>query len=313
MSVLLVATGGTIASRQTDSGVTVVLDGPTLLERAGIAGGVDVLEAGRGPSWSFDPASVEALARTVVAEAASGKHEGVVVTHGTDTIDETAFLTWLLGGAAASAESAPIVFTGAMRNDSLADPDGPENLRTAVGLAVAGPAAGPVLALGGAIHHARWATKTDTSALDSFHSPGAPDDRATTAAPPPHGDAIEHGVAQIQSYTGVDGGLVDWHLERGARGIVIEGTGAGNIEGDLVDGVGRALAAGIPVVVTSRCWTGAVAPVYGGRGGGWTITEMGVIGGGDLPTHKARLALAVALGADPEPGAVRRWFEALLS
>ena len=80
MSVLLVATGGTIASRPTDAGVTAVLDGAALLERAGITEGVDVVEAGRGPSWGLDPGAVESIARTTVAAAASGKHEGVVVT-----------------------------------------------------------------------------------------------------------------------------------------------------------------------------------------------------------------------------------------
>jgi L-asparaginase len=309
MSVLLVATGGTIASRPTDAGVTVALDGKTLLERAGILDGVEVVEAGHGPSWSFESAAVEAIARTAVASATSGEHEGVVVTHGTDTIEETLFLTWLLGGAAAS-ERTPIVFTGAMRNDGDPGTDGPANLRDAVALASAGALPGPVLRVGGVTHHARWVTKTDSSALDTFRSPGA---SPTPPTPPPHGETIDGHVVQVPSHTGVDDALLDWHLDRGARGIVVEGTGAGNVSGALVDGIERAIAAGVPVVVTSRCWTGAVAPVYGGRGGGWSLATAGVIGGGDLPTHKARLALAVALGVDSGIDAVRTWFDELLA
>jgi L-asparaginase len=309
MSVLLVATGGTIASRPTGAGVTAVLDGAALLERAGVADGVEVVEAGRGPSWGFDPAGVEAIARITVAAATSGEHEGVVVTHGTDTIEETLFLTWLLGGAAAS-ERTPIVFTGAMRNDGDPATDGPANLRDAVALARTGPLPGPVLRFGGVTHHARWVTKSDTSDLDTFRSP-----RSSPAPPlpPPHGETMEARVVQVPSHTGVDSALVDWHLDRGARGIVVEGTGAGNVSGALVDGIDRAIAAGVPVAVTSRCWTGPVAPIYGGRGGGWSLAVAGVIGGGDLPTHKVRLALAVALGVDPGIGAVRAWFDELLA
>jgi len=308
MSVLLVATGGTIASRPTPSGVTVSLDGRALLERAGVSG-VDVLEAGRGPSWNFDVAAVESIARTVVERAASGDHDGVVVTHGTDTVEETLFLTWLLGGAAAT-ERSPIVFTAAMRNDAEPNADGPANLADAVALASSGPLAGPVLRFGGVTHHARWVTKTDTSAVDAFRSTG--EGISPTPSPPPHAGAIEPRVVHVQSHIGADGAIVDWHLDRGARGVVVEGTGAGNIEGDLVDGVERALGEGVPVVVTSRCWTGAVSPTYGGRGGGRMLADIGVIAGGDLPTHKARLALSVAIAVEPSVGGVRRWFEALL-
>jgi len=309
--VLLVAAGGTIASRPgPDGGVAAALTGAEVLARAGVdPAGVEVVDAARGPSWSFAAADVEGLARLVVDAAASGRHDGVVVTHGTDTIEETAFLAWLLGGATAARRS-PIVFTGAMRNAADPDTDGPANLAAAVALAAGGPldGGGPVVHLGGATHHARWATKTDTGAVDSFRSPGA----RPVADPPPHGAGFEGRVAQVPSHTGVDGDLVAWHLGRGARGVVVEGTGAGNVHADLMPGIEAAVGAGVPVVVTSRCWTGAVSPTYGRPGGGHHLADLGCIGGGDLPTHKARLALGVALGADPGPDAVRAWFGELL-
>lgn len=308
IAALLIACGGTIASRATPDGVTASLTGADLLAAAGLDGSVDVLDAARGPSWSFDAEAVVDLARTVVGAAAAGRHDGVVVTHGTDTIEETLFLTWLLGGAVAS-ETCPIVFTGAMRPADHPDPDGPRNLRDAVALASAGGAPGPVLHLDGTTHHARRATKTDTAALDSFRSTG---EGGPVPPPPPHGDRVESRVVQVQSHSGVDGGVLDWHLDRGARGVVVEGTGAGNVHADLVAGIERTVATSVPVVVTSRCWTGAVSPTYGGRGGGATLGALGCIGGGDLPTHKARLALAVALGADPDPAAVRSWFATLV-
>ena len=310
MAVLLVACGGTIASRPRPdgSGVAVALTGEELLDAVGIdRDGVDVVEAGHGPSWSFGPDAVVTIARTVVAAAASGDHDGVVVTHGTDTLEETMFLTWLLGGTAAS-ERCPIVFTAAMRHDSHAEADGPANLRDAIAVAAGGGRAGPILRFGGLDHHARWVTKTDTSSLDTFRSIGI----GTPPPPPPHGDDVETGVVQVHAHTGVDPQLIGWHRSRGARGIVVEGTGSGNVHGSLVPGIEDAIAAGVPVVVTSRCWTGAVSPIYGGPGGGAELARIGCIPGGDLPTPKARIALSVALGADPALDAVRRWFQQLL-
>lgn len=311
MSVFLVATGGTIASRPSPSGVGRALDGADLLARAGIdPASVEVLDLKPGPSWAFAPDVIEEIARTVVAAAAAGNHDGVVVTHGTDTIEETLFLTWLLGGAAAS-EQAAIVFTGSMRHADHAATDGPVNLTEAVALAASGGVAGPLLRLGGATHHARWARKTDTTALDTFRSvgAGAPD---PPRPPPPHGERTEPAVAEVHGHAGVDGSVVDHLLDNGARGLVAVGTGAGNVHAGLVPGLERALAAGIPVVVTSRCWTGPVLAEYGGPGGGHSLADAGCVLAGDLPTNKARLALSVALGLDPDLDAVRGWFGHLL-
>src|SRR5688500_14238337 len=100
MTVLLVATGGTIASRPSAEGVQGALDGADVLAGAGIdPEGVGVIELGQGPSWAFAPAALERVARSAVDGAVDGRHEGVVVTHGTDLLEESLFLTWLLGGA----------------------------------------------------------------------------------------------------------------------------------------------------------------------------------------------------------------------
>jgi L-asparaginase len=251
---------------------------------------------------------VERLARAAAEAAASGGHDGVVLTHGTDTLEETLFLCWLLGGAAAS-EGCPIVFTGAMHRADHPEPDGPANLREAIALAAAGGIEGPVVRLGGATIHARWARKLDTSALDTFHAVG----ERSVPPPPPHGDRIEAAVAEVHSHSGVDPSVLDHVLDRGARGIVLVGTGAGNVHGSFRPGVERALAAGVPVVVTSRCTSGPVLPEYGADLGGWTLDDIGCVLAGDLPTGKARIALWVALGLDPSPEAVRSWFSALLA
>ena len=179
------------------------------------------------------------------------------------------------------------------------------------------------------LHHARWVTKTDAHALDTFRSPAAAPigrvvaGRATYALaspppppPPPSGAGeelrVEGRVALIPSYAGIEPDIVDFHLARGTRGIVVEGTGAGNVYGGLMPGLERALAAGVAVVVTTRCQTGAVAPIYGGDGGGARLAELGVIPGGDLGAVKARLALMVALAGSPSIEAVRDWFAELV-
>lgn len=314
MSVLLLAAGGTISTRSSAEGTVAALDGAEVLAQAAVDPSIDVAvrDIGEGASWGFEPDAVERIARASVAAATSGEHDGVVLTHGTDTLEETLFLTWLLGGAATSARC-PIVFTGAMHRSDHPEPDGPTNLREAVALALAGAAApGPVVRIGGATHHARWARKTDTSALDTFQSVGAGGWLPTLDAMPPFAGHLEPRVAEVHSYTGVDASAIDRVLDAGAAGIVLVGTGAGNVTGALAGGVARALDAGVPVVVTSRCLSGAVAPEYGGAVGGWTLDDLGCVLAADLPTGKARVALWVALAVDPSPDAVRAWFTMLL-
>ena len=303
MRVILVAAGGTIASRvRSDGAVAVALSGAELLARAGVdVTDIDVVDAARGPSWSFPPEALAALAHRAVT---ASDRAPVVVTHGTDTLEETAFLTWLLRG------SRPIVFTGAMRSDDHPEADGPVNLCNALALAVTGAVDGPVVHLAQATHHARWATKTDTTATDAFRSVGG---SGAPPSPPPAGDRLVTAVAEVRSHVGVDGDVIGWHLDRGARGIVVEATGAGNVHGDLVDGIRRALGDGVPVVVTTRCPTGPVSPTYGGPGGGHELAALGCILGGDLPTQKARLALWVALGNGTDLDDVRHWFAELLA
>jgi L-asparaginase len=306
---LLLATGGTIASqKQPDGGVAVALMGADLLTSVSpvYTSDVEVVDVTHGPSWNFDIETMASIARQARDALVDGRASGVVVTHGTDAVEETLWLTDLLAFDATA--RGPIVFTASMRNAGEEGADGPSNLRDALALAHSkeGIGRGALLCVNGEIHEARWVTKTDTQRTDTFKSFGArPYPR------PPTNGAIEPAVVVIRSYGGMDGDIVDWHLSRGARGLVIEGTGAGNVSGALLPGIERALSAGVPVVVASRCLTGEVTPTYGGEGGGHTLAAMGVIGAAELSAAKARLALAVAMGNDPSVGAVRSWFEVL--
>jgi L-asparaginase len=326
LSLLLVATGGTIASKiRPDGGVAVALDGKELLASVPDleTSDVEVLDLFQGPSWNLDLDEMSTIA--LAARDAHADVSGVVMTHGTDTLEETAYITDLVAGAAT--DRRPIIVTGSMRNASEADGDGPQNLRDALAVARAPESRGRgvLVVAEGQVHGARWVTKTDTQAVDTFQSPGhgplgrvaggkvhfdAPAMRGPSA-PRDTGRVVEGPIAIVPSYGDVEDELIDFHLSQGARGVVIEGGGAGNVNAALVPGIERARARGVPVVVTSRCLTGTVAPIYGGPGGGHSIAGLGVISGGDLSARKARLALAVGLAVAPGPG-LRDWFASLV-
>jgi L-asparaginase len=320
VTVVLVATGGTIASLPgADGGARVALDGAAVLARAAAVGAptddVEVIDVHRGPTWSLDIDDRAAIAAAVLAAAARAEVDGVVVTHGTDTVEETLFLVWLLGGGTAHG-GVPVVGTCAMRHAAHPEPDGPVNLHDAL-LIVRRPAAagaGVLLVADGTVHHARHLVKTHATAVATFRSPGGPatatadgDDALPRAvAPPPVAAGLEpvREVAVVAAHGGLGPGVVAFLLDRGCRGLVVEGTGAGNVNAALLPGIERAVATNVPVVVTTRCLAGAVGPHYGGPGGGAELATLGVIPGGDLSSAKARLLLAVALAADPSPDAV---------
>jgi L-asparaginase len=325
VTVLLIATGGTIASKpQPGKGVTVALDGRDLLAtvEALDTTDVDVLDVTHGASWNFELAFMGEVAVLARDALAGGQADAIVITHGTDTLEETAYLVWLLA-APTSVETGPVIVTGAMRNAGHPDGDGPRNLRDAFAAARSSTVrdAGVLVCMNGELHDPRVATKTHAHQLDSFRSPGTDvvgtvrDGVVTMTAPIaplpdvvlPHAPPIDPAVAVVRSEAGVDPDLVPWLLGRGVHGLVIEGTGAGNVNAALVPGIEAALGRGVLVVVTTRALDGAVAPVYGGPGGGHTIISMGVIPGGALTAAKARLALGVALAVDPEPDAVAQW------
>jgi L-asparaginase len=262
------------------------------------------------PRWMW---GLRARVARLLAEPAV---DAVVITHGTDTLEETAFLLDLtLAGAK------PVVLCGAMRTVSDAGWDGPVNLRTAVRTAVHPDAAGRgVLAtVGAAVHSALEATKWHTQALDALHSahgPVAVVDRGRVAfvRPPFRSERIpaRRLVSAVDLHlmaSGDDGGLLRASLRRGARGLVIAGTGAGNVPPDAVPAVRAALRARRPVVLTSRCPEGRVAPIYGFPGGGVRLRELGVILAPGLPAAKARIKLMVALGHTADPAELRRIFE----
>jgi L-asparaginase len=311
--VRVITTGGTIASRPTAGGREATTPGAELLEavpRLGEVAQVEVEEIFRIGSYQITVEQMLALAVRVREAASEGGVAGVVVTHGTDTMEESAYLADLL-----YAGDAPVVFTGAQRGAEVPDSDGPHNLLDAVRLAAA-PAArgiGVVIAMGGHIDAARDATKVHTRALRAFGSPdhgplgeiagdvvhiyrwrARPDNLAAL-------DAIEARVVLIRLGAGMDGLLVRAAAEAAQQGIVIEGFGIGDANAPIAAAVERAIAAGVAVIVVSRCPAGEAAPVYG-SGGGVDLARAGAIFGGNLRGPKARVLLMAALAAARRSG-----------
>jgi L-asparaginase len=305
VTIRVVATGGTIASlADPETGaVRPAVSAADLVATVPGLGPVDVEEVAHVNGWNVTPETMLEVAR----RAGGG---GVVVTHGTDTVEETAFLCDV------TVES-DVVFAAAMRSGGEIAADGPRNLLCATQVAEAAPGLGTVLVLNDEIHAARWARKQDSSRVSAIVSPGhgpigiaVPGSVRVTVRPPgrflvPLPDALPP-VPVLQTYTGIEEGLIETVLDTtGAAGLVLEGTGLGNVPGSCERGVAAAIDRGLPVVVATRVPTGGTGAVYGGPGGGVTLRDLGVLAAGSLSAAKARLLLMLLLA---EGGDVRARF-----
>jgi len=313
-TVVVVSTGGTIAMR-TEPGtgkLVPFVSGAELVETLDWpdAPPVELDDFCRVPSFDVHGELALALARNVVRQAARAEVRGVVVTHGTDTMEENVYLVDRL-----LPSEAPVVFTGAQRGADQPDADGPRNLRDAIRLAWSGETAGSgaVVVFAGEIHSARDARKAHTTAVRAFDSPGygplgpiddgVVDVRREPARAPALPMPERLGLVDLHRlHAGSDGRFVRHSLLTGAEAIVLEGTGRGNANDQVVEAVREATERGVPVVVCSRCAAGRVAPVYG-RGGGRDLEEVGAFFAGDLAGPKVRVLLQLALGAGLDLGA----------
>lgn len=237
---------------------------------------------------------------------------GVVVTQGTDSLEETAFLLDLLHD-----HDRPVVVTGAMRLPVEQGADGPRNLLNAVHLAATPEARGlgVLVVMNERVHGARAVRKVESRNLDAFESalvgplgwfdggdlflPRRPVQRLTLSPP-----ALEPRVAIVPLAVGSDGSLIEAAVAAGAQGVVVDAFGRGNLPRPVVGAVAQALEKGVTVVVTTR--TGS------GRGAAWpTLAERGVLSGEALDALEARLLLMVALPITRDPLALQSWIEVL--
>lgn len=319
--------GGTIASTnepgEEGAGVIPRLGAAQLITAIPQLQGVADLEAvafRQTASGDLTLADIAALAAEISERLDSGA-TGIVVTQGTDTIEETAFALDLLVDA-----PNPVVVTGAMRNPMLAGADGPANLLAAVQVANASEArdAGTLVVFNDEIHAARFVRKTHTSSPSTFRSVTAGplgwvvEGRPRIAfrpAPLPHialptGPSIPP-VALLKLGLGDDGRLIEAVGSLGYAGLVVEGFGGGHVPAHTVPALER-LAREIPVVLASRTGGGEVLrETYGFAGSERDLLARGLICAGFLDGLKARVLLSLRLVLDSDPESVRTQFEVL--
>ncbi len=309
--VAVVFTGGTISMGfdPVAGGNVPTLDGAAILARTpGLESIADVVPIDRGltPASHFTWADLLGLGDVIQGALDEAAIDGVVVVQGTDTIEETAFAWDLIVRS-----PKPVVVTGAMRASHEDDYDGPANVRRAV-VAAAAPElrdVGVVVSLDGTLEAADDVTKMHTRAFDTFQSPNrgslgrVADDGVMLARPrgprrslealPTDGARVE----LVQAGIGSDGAMLDAAVATGATGVVVAATGAGNTTARLLAAAERAMDGGVTVVLASRCPAGAVSTAYAFPGGGATWVRAGAIPAGTLCAIKARVALALGLGA----------------
>ncbi len=307
--IVLLFTGGTISMRHDAAagGAVPTLRGREILD---LAPGIDRLADLEIDDWGAHPGPHMTMERMwtlrgrIVEHLARPEVQGVVVTHGTDALEETAYLL-----ARSIDNEKPVVVTGAMRTSSDLGWDGPANLGAAVRTAVSEQARGMgvMVVMSDRIFAALDVTKTHTHALDAFDSPGLgplgviDDGQVIFRRLMPQRQAImvpaqlATPVDIIYTYSGSDSRLLDASREEG-RGVVVAAMGRGNVPPAMVAGIQRWIEEDKPVVITSRAMRGRVGWTYGYPGGGRRLGEMGAIFAGARRPIQARIDLMLALG-----------------
>ena len=316
-NLLIITTGGTIAMRydeefgivQNDELVDYLLNFPQIRNVADI----DVLEYANVPSPYIDPELMLGLAKTVDEKVI--EYDGIIITHGTDTLEETAYLLDLV-----LTTRKPVVLTAAMRSGTDLGLDGPRNIVGAVRVASANEARdkGVLVVMNDEIDSARDVVKTDTGKTNSFVSLSYgplgiidPDKviffRDSVIREKIPTDKLETNIDLIRCVSGMDSRYIETSISHGAKAIVLEAFGRGNVPPGILPAIKEALNKDLIVVVVSRSYTGRVLAEYGYEGGGKSLQQMGVILGGDLRGHKMRIKLMVLFGKYNNPTLVKKY------
>ncbi|AZA11757.1 asparaginase [Corynebacterium gerontici] len=299
--VVVITTGGTIACTANDDGALVpTVDGETLLapvaERFGDALGLEVRELTRLDSSSMTFADIDEILEACHDALEDDAVVGVVVTHGTDSMEETAIALDTF-----HQDARPIVLTGAQKPYNHPQSDGPGNLFEAVMVASDTSARdiGVLVVFGHAVLPARGCVKWHAQDDLAFATNGPEEPRrADPVAPHLLADVR---VEIISAYPGADGSAVQAALNAGAQGLVIEGMGSGNVGTAMAASLQSALEQNVPVVITTRVPRGEVMGHYGGAGGGATLAAQGAIGSTYFRAGQARVLLAIAIASGVHP------------
>jgi len=320
--IAIIFTGGTIAMKLNEGfgGIVPSLSAKQILDAVPSAtsfADIEVYEFGRYPGPHMTPELMLELSKIATNFANRDDIDGIIVTHGTDTLEETAFFL-----DCTIKTDKPIVVIGAMRNSSEPDWDGPRNLRDALIIASHSgfKGMGTLVCLSNIINAASEVSKTDTNDLTAFVSsdfgPVAriTNQKVTIYRHPLHREqfsitSLPEFVPLLKCYAGMNGKFINMAVEHGATGIVIEAFGVGNVPPPVYYELETAIKKGIPVVLVSRCPIGRIEHVYAYEGAGKGLYDAGVIFADYLNGQKARIKLMIELGAGYSTEQIRESFE----
>ncbi|EOD3762406.1 asparaginase [Staphylococcus aureus] len=317
---LVIHTGGTISMSQDQSNKVVTNDiNPISMHQDVINqyAQIDELNPFNVPSPHMTIQHVKQL-KDIILEAVTNKYyDGFVITHGTDTLEETAFLLDLILGI-----EQPVVITGAMRSSNEIGSDGLYNYISAIRVASDEKARhkGVMVVFNDEIHTARNVTKTHTSNTNTFQSPNhgplgvLTKDRVQFHHMPYRQQALENvndklNVPLVKAYMGMPGDIFSFYSREGIDGMVIEALGQGNIPPSALEGIQQLASLNIPIVLVSRSFNGIVSPTYAYDGGGYQLAQQGFIFSNGLNGPKARLKLLVALSNNLDKAEIKSYFE----
>ncbi len=305
--VSVITTGGTIASRTTEGVAEPVLAGRDLLRDVADLSQFRIRNLMMKDSATLKLADMQAISHAITEEFGDPGVRGVIVLHGTDSMEETSFLAELQ-----QTDLRPVVFTGAQFTADDERSDGPANIKLAVRTVLdwspeedANPAGGNVrVAFDGMVFVPRGLYKASTDSEDAF-AQFNPSGQMTRL---PDSDVSGIRVDVVLVPPGSDSVQIDASIAAGARGIVLACPGSGNSTPEVVEAVRRHVSNGVAVIVTSRVPQGLLSPIYGGGGGRYDLVEAGAIYSHFLRSSQARILLAALLASGADRGGIQRAF-----
>ncbi len=317
--ILVLHTGGTIAMQENEHGaVQPNLINPlySTIESLSTIASVIVDDYLNLPSPHMTPSLMVDLAKRLKERVKEDQLDGIVVTHGTDTLEETAYLLDLILDW-----DTPVIITGAMRSSNELGADGPHNLIASVRVAASDEARGKgvLVVLNDEIHTAKNVTKTHSSNIATFQSPqygpigivtkrGVFFHHTLTKRDCHPVTQMTKKVALLKTFAGMDETIIEAVANTHIDGLVIEAFGQGNVPPTIMPALKSLIARNIPVVLVSRCFNGVVQDTYAYEGGGRTLKEIGVIFTNGLNGQKARLKLMAVLEQSTDHSTIQELF-----
>ena len=321
-NILIVFTGGTFSMKidENNGGAVPHFHGDELLNmipEANDLANISMFEFGMYPGPHMTPELMLQLSQRINEFITDEKIDGIIITHGTDTLEETAYFLDLTVNT-----HKPVVLIGAMKTSTEPDWDGPKNLLDAIHLINNrnSEGLGVLVCLNGEINAASEVTKTHTEDIETFRSLdfgalGFVDrgrvffNRAPRKLEVIPVDDINPNVDLIKVYAGMDQKYFRFAADSGIDGLVVEALGVGNVPPDALEGIKYVLGKKIPVVLVSRCPAGETEDIYSYPGAGKWLKEEGVIFTDFLNGQKARIKLMICLGLTNNPAKLHQYFD----